>query len=266
MSLKQDFYRLLRAAQLGVILGLSACATTPTGQSTQPVISSWQPDRQWWDQAKTSAMGLRRPDGGLITLSLQASKTIADTRDKLFMSHPLEVDFVLADLPYANAHALEVEGRAKVVLGLRLIRLFENDPDALRFIIAHEYSHIQLGHLAGNRRADRESAFQHGGYLAGTLANLFIPFSSVVVSQAVVGLGRQYSREDERHADEAALSWLEQESLPVCGAWRLTRKLRPIHGAQALSFLSTHPSLDEREAYFFKRALARGEVCQSGTN
>jgi predicted Zn-dependent protease len=176
----------------------------------------------------------------------------------------IEVDIVFAELSYANAYAVIVDDRVKVILSLSLLARFEGDREALQFILAHEFSHAWLGHLKDNQRAQREATFQQGGYLAGTLANFFIPFSGALVSQAVLGVGRERSRDEERQADEAALTWLENQGLPLCGALRLTQKLRPVHGAQSLGFLSTHPSLDEREAYFSERAAAVGEDCASG--
>lgn len=209
-------------------------------------------------------MGLRRPDGTIITIARAPSKTLAEMRFKFTSSSGLSADIIFAELPSPNAYAFQIDGRPKVVLGLGLVSLLENDPDALRFVIAHEFAHVALGHVENNQRQKREEGFSQGGVVLGTVANLIVPFSGVLVNKALMAVGRGFSRDEERAADQYALDWLTDHEYSVCGAWRLTQKLRPIHSQQPLAMLSTHPSLEEREASILQRASARGESCVGG--
>lgn len=233
-------------------------------RSASAAIRLWQPDVNWWSQAAQSPMGLRRPDGTIITIGKTPANILAEMRVQFTDDRGLSADIMFAELPSPNAYAFQIDGRPKVVLGLGLITLLENDPDALRFVIAHEFAHVALGHVENNQRQKREEGFSQSGVVLGTVANLIVPFSGMLVNHAVMVVGRGFSRDEERTADQHALDWLADRAYSVCGAWRLTQKLRPMHSQQPLAMLSTHPSLEEREAAILQRAAARGESCSDG--
>ena len=187
--------------------------------------------------------------GNRIVVSVQAIRSLDLARQRLEPTAGLwpglQADLGLIDLELPNAFAIEHQSKPKVLISLGLLKAFENDPDVLSFVIAHELAHHALDHVKGEARANREKQLQTANLVISNVASFFVPFSGLLVSQAVKGIGRSYSRDEERDADGLALKWLLQKNIDPCGAVRLNERLAPIAGSQ-VSFLSTHPGFEER--------------------
>lgn len=239
---------------------LLGCASTETSRNT-PIV--WEPSPQWWANAIVGKAYLRRPDGTRVTLSPVAAQSLLKAKQRMASSERLDYDFALADIASPNAYALMANGRPKVILGLSLVSLLQRDPEALEFIIAHEMAHHTLGHVKNNQRAEREQTYRDAGMVLGNLSNLVVPFSGLLINQAVIGYGRGFSRDEERAADAQAMNWLSSQSTSPCGAWRLTRMLEGMPGSTQLGFLSTHPSPGERAEAILGLAKSAGIDCQA---
>lgn len=218
------------------------CASTPSHNQT-PLM--WEPNLTWWSEARFGKASLLDRQGNPIVISPQAVQSLDAARRRLGQIAGLQADLGLIDLELPNAFALEHESKPKVLVSLGLIKAFEKDPDVISFVLAHELAHHALGHVRGQARANREKQLQTANLVISNVASFFVPFSGLLVSQAVKGIGRSYSRDEEREADRLALKWLIEQNIDVCAAVRLNERLAPIAGSQ-ISFLSTHPGFEER--------------------
>lgn len=205
----------------------------------------WEPNPTWWSQARVGKAQLVGQDGQPIAFSAAAARSIESARAKIDPAASLQYDLGFVDLPLPNAFALEREGRPKVLLSLGLIRLFESDTDVLSFVIGHELAHHALGHVRDGQRAKREKDLQTAGLVLGNVSSFFVPFSGLLVSRAVIGIGRSYSRDEERAADALALTWMAAQGIDLCAANRLNERLSQFSSNDG-GLLSTHPGTAER--------------------
>jgi Zn-dependent protease with chaperone function len=236
------------APRLGATLALCAailiagCAST-SAPGKAPLM--WEPNSTWWAQARVGKAQLLGNDARPIAFSATAAKTIESARAKIDPAAGLQYDLGFLDHPLPNAFAIEREGRPKVLLSLGLISLFESDTDVLSFVIGHELAHHALGHVRDGQRAKREQDLQAAGLVLGNVSSFFIPFSGILVSRAVIGIGRSYSRDEERAADMLALQWMAAQGIDICAANRLNERLAQFSSHDG-GLMSTHPGTAER--------------------
>lgn len=203
-------------------------------------------------------------DGEPIGFSAAAARSIAAARSRMDVAAGLEYDLGLVDIGLPNAFAIERDQRPKVLLSLGLIQLFDDDAEVLSFVIGHELAHHHLGHIRDGQRAKREQDLKAAGLVLGNVSSFFVPFSGLLVSQAVMGLGRSYSRDEERAADALALKWMAQQGIDVCAANRLNERLSEFTGTSG-GLLSTHPGASERIQNVERAALQQsGRSCHRG--
>ncbi|MEH6823886.1 MAG: M48 family metallopeptidase [Motiliproteus sp.] len=156
------------------------------------------------------------------------------------------VALVIAADPNPNAFAaIDDQGAASVRLNAGLIDMIGYDLDAIVFVLGHELGHIELGQLAGNNRqgVKRQDSIVD---VLSTVADIIVPFSSLLVLAGNEMLKAGYSRDDEREADRYGLELMVRAGFDPQGAVRFQQRLQLLPKGSGLGFLATHPDGDER--------------------
>lgn len=142
------------------------------------------------------------------------------------------------DSPEINAIAI-IGGNLVTTDGL--INLKDTSDDELAGMLAHEIAHVELGHTRDayyreNRTKVVKAALSILGRRTGSAAQ-------VVEHLAKLGV----SRESELEADRHAIQLLSRSRYSPLGLLKfLERAKESEHDREWLTFLSTHPALDER--------------------
>lgn len=175
---------------------------------------------------------------------------------------PYDFQFFVVNESVPNAFAIP-GGFIFIYRGL--IEMMDREGE-LASILAHELAHIQARHI--HRRIE-ESRMVNIASLAGMLAGVLLGMSgggSAARAAQALTLGSaagarsyqlQYSRENEREADQIGLRYLTAAGYPPLDMvtimermnqdkWRASSKLP--------SYLSTHPALGERVLYLREQA------------
>jgi predicted Zn-dependent protease len=248
----------LRAACLVLGLALAGCA----GEKETPIRAMWQPPPAWWQVAAREGGALQRRDGTLYRLEREAARNLAVARDEIQRASGLDFAFLIADWDSPNAFADDERGKPIVVFSTALIRLIGRDLDAVSYVMGHEVAHHKLGHN-GETRKDRERTTWVASQVLGNIAGMIVPFGGYVVGPAVTGIGRSFTRDEERDADALGLEWATGNGRDPCGAFRLSDALARVgRDPFDLPFLSTHPGHEERMASADALSLRlRGRRC-----
>lgn len=242
------------------ILALAYISPANAGAAGQQVqVQMWEPSEERWPVVVTSGVALRKADGTRVVLSAVQLTNFRDAQLKIMEQSALRIPLVFTDEPDANGYATMNGERLVVAITFPLVALVGDDRDAVAALLGHEFAHHKMGHT-GQERGNRESATGAIGSLLGGLANNYVPFGRAVVGAAVAGIGRSFTRDEERAADNLGLDWAIASGYDPCGSYRLAQKLGG--GAGVLQFLSTHPGPEERLANAEGRSIAlNGRGC-----
>ncbi len=137
----------------------------------------------------------------------------------------------------ANAIALPA---GIVVLTDELEHLVVND-DELRGVLAHEVGHLVNRHAMRMLVQSSAAALVLGGLMGDVTG---VP--GLVTAAPAVFVNAAYSRDFERQADDFAFRWMERHHVPPQRLGELLARLTAAHGGDQNSYLSSHPSLQER--------------------
>ncbi|MBA4137110.1 MAG: hypothetical protein C0518_07320 [Opitutus sp.] len=160
-------------------------------------------------------------------------------------------EFVVFDSPELNAFALP-GGKVGVYTGL--LNLASSD-DELAMVIGHEIAHVTARH--GGERMTRAQILQGGGALLGAAADAKLSQSAANLAKVAYGAGANvvgilpHSRLQETEADEIGLRYAARAGYDPRAAvsfWLKMNQQNASKGAPAFSFLSTHPSGEDRIA------------------
>ncbi|MEG6549878.1 M48 family metalloprotease [Desulfocurvibacter africanus] len=138
-----------------------------------------------------------------------------------------------------------------------LIANMENE-DELAAVIAHELAHVSQRHIA--QKIEKAQLVGLAAML-GTLAGVFLgseggqalAYGSQAASQAAM---LNYSREDEREADDVGFQYLSAAGYSPQGmvrSFEILKRKQWIMGSSFPGYLSTHPALTERIGYLEDR-------------
>lgn len=233
----------VRALVALLVLGLSACAGERKGEAIRGL---WEPPPTWWHAAGQAGGELRRRDGTAFVLDPAVARNLGRARDDIAKASGIDFAFRIADWNVANAFADDDRGRHVVVFSTALIAMIGRDADAVASVMGHEVAHHKLGHVGGGR-AERERTTWVASQVLGTLAGMVVPFSGYVVGPAVTGIGRSFTRDEERDADALGLEWMMATGHDPCGAYRLSAGMAKLATDPFdIPFLSTHPGHEER--------------------
>lgn len=221
-----------------VALGLSACATSPTGR-TQLI---YMPDNQ------VNQMGLQAFDGMKSKNPVSRNPRFNQFAQCVAFALTREAggqwEVVVFEDETLNAFALPGN---KIGVHSGLLNLVDNQ-DQLAAVIGHEIGHVMSRH--SNERLSQETALSTGLAMVQSVAQ---PQSALgQTALGLLGVGAQYgvlmpySRLHETEADTIGLDLMARAGFDPRQSINLWLKMDQAAQTQPIEFLSTHPSHGSR--------------------
>jgi len=211
------------------------------------------PDEKWWSEARGSQN--------------MAEHNLAMVRFNMMKVSATPFLLGIAQSHEINAYAEKRDDKNLIIFTGGFLQQFASDPDVLAFTMGHELAHHQLGHTEPGRNQSRDIALSASSQALGMIASYFIPFSGLLVGNAVKVTGLSFNRDDERAADDLGTKWAVQAGYSACGGYRFAGRLNQLKQGTSIPFLSTHPGNDERMEGINNFQLNHGLVlCEAGAH
>ena len=205
------------------------------------------PNEAWWTLAANGQLKQIPPElSPVVQDNPAAFKNIAVVRKKIMEVSPTTFTLAFSDAADMNAYASLQNNQRFIILTNELMKQFGDDPDVLATVVGHELGHHQLGHTQPNYGKDRNAMINFASQTLGAISSYFIPFSGLIVGNAVKGAGLSYSRDDEREADLMGMKLALAAGFSPCGSYRFALQMNELGQSTSFAFLSTHPGNDER--------------------
>lgn len=224
---------------------LTGCAT----KQQNPIKEAWFPSNDWFIAASKDRDGamLKTSSGSVIFFKSSYARNLLNAREKISAINNLNPQIALVITDQPNAFAFSRNNQDHVAFSISFIEALGNNPDAIATIMGHEMAHLKLGH-SGKERESREKTSQAIGQASGLLLSLIgVPMGGTIGNLAASGIGRSYTRDEERDADRLGLEWATKAGFNPCGQVVVMRLFeRSKDSLSGISFLSTHPGEAER--------------------
>ena len=234
-----------RVLAIGLLIGGSACATSPLGRSQMMLVGDAEMDKmgvEAFEQVKKEQkISKSSSANAYVTCVANAITSVLPENAGVWEVRVFEDE---------TANAFALPGR-KIGVHTGLLKLAKNQ-DQLATVIGHEVGHVIARH--GAERVSNQIVVQGGTQMAaamvGAAGNPASPLNGIAL--AALGLGAQgvvlkYSRTQESEADLLGLDYMAKagfdprESVPL---WQNMETAS--QGARPPEFLSTHPSPETR--------------------
>jgi len=182
---------------------------------------------------------------GPSTLAPQRQEQLTALFRRVAGNHPAAAAYRLEfrSVPSAGANAFALPAGI-VIITDDLVELARSD-DEIAAVLAHELGHVQGRHLI--RHLLQNSA---AGLIVATLTGDLVSITSLAATLPTALVHASFSRQFEREADDAAISWMKSAGVPVQRyaeiLGRLQAQLKNDTGHPARNYLSTHPDTGER--------------------
>ncbi len=234
--------RSVTAFSLAALVGLTACATSPTGRTQLNLVSS----SQMAEMGTAAFQELKQKTP--VTKSAQTSAYVQCVARSITSEIGGNWEVQVFESKDVNAFALP-GGKIGVYTGL--LKVAANQ-DQLAAVIGHEVAHVIAGHSAA--RASNQMATQYGGALASILG---APAQAVDLGAkaVMVGILLPYSRGDESEADILGQQYMARAGFDPAQAAQLWVSMQARGSEKPPEFMSTHPSDSTRIS-----ALQRNQV------
>lgn len=232
---------------LGVLALLSACATTPSGDTRLILVSPQQ-----MSQMGAATFQQMKEQQSVVTNNRQVqyvecvSYAIINALPDQWRQMPWEV--VVFEDDSANAFALP---GAKIGVHTGLLKVAENQSQ-LATVIGHEIAHVLWRH--GDQRVTAQLLAQAGLQVADMLSRQHVEGSRErQMLMASLGLGAQvgvmlpFNRDHEKEADRFGLHFMAQAGFDPTESIQLWHNMDAAAGGnRPPEFLSTHPEPENR--------------------
>ena len=178
-------------------------------------------------------------------------KQLVEIKDKLAYAAHIKATLLLCDDRSPNAMALTIGGLRLVVFNLGIFDLLQWNADAVAGVMAHEISHLSLGHSPAAQltkaKMTLESILNPGKYPAK------VPHSPGLAAMDLSANMRQllllfekFSRDDEQAADDEGRKLMTSVGFNPEGAAQAEMALLNKFGNIGGGYLDTHPALKDR--------------------
>ena len=224
-----------------IVLILSGCATTSRGLDSDVV---FVPTKKWWEA--TSQSNDDHNLQPLNSLPFNVRSNLSNVHSKIELVDHANFVIAISSAGEINAFAQSQNNQNYVILTQGFLLEFGSDPDVLATVIGHELAHHQLGHTQADYGKNRALAIDISSQALGMISSYFIPFSGLIVGNAVKGAGLAYNRDDERAADILGMELALAAGYSPCGSYRFSSRMNQLSKSGDLTFLSTHPGNNER--------------------
>jgi predicted Zn-dependent protease len=236
------------AVGLGLaVAALSGCAVNPITGNEELMFFSPDKDVELgrkYAPLIEKELGGRMPEEGLQSYINQIGQRIAG-----FCQRPdLSYHFVAVEEGGANALALP---GGYIYITRDLLKEFKTEAQ-LAAVLSHEIGHVVA-------RDTLVAMSEQIGMTAIMVAAQTSGSADVAQGTRFVTavLGLQYSREDEKEADLAGLSYMTQAGYDPNGMVEVMQALEKLQTYRPIEFFSTHPNPESRKAYLQERIAMR---------
>jgi predicted Zn-dependent protease len=229
--------KLRRGLGIGLVLGVAACATSPTGRNQLMLVSDSEMNSmgvQAFQDLKTKEK--IETDPAVVNYVRCVATPVAS------LVSPIDKwEIVVFKSDQVNAFAF-LGGKIGVYTGL--LRAAKNQ-DQLAAVLGHEVGHVLARH--GNERVSQAFATQIGmAALSTAVKDPDNKWLMVAALGAQVGILLPFSRTHESEADMIGLDLMSRAGFDPSQSVELWKNMKAAGGGQPPEFLSTHPSNDRR--------------------
>lgn len=238
----------MRLLALLVVL-LSGCAQNP-------IKDAWLPGDAYWEKARVHGARLIYQDRSTEKfVPARSIDNLLAVRAKLEEVSFVRAELAIVDTDQPNAFAFTKDGFKHVAFSISFLEHLGNDLDALATTMGHELAHLELKHA--EKRQGREAGRQAAGFALGFLLGPLGTIADVGASAYILS----FTRDEEREADALGLKWASKAGFSPCGQAKLAAMFAK-YGTAQISFLSTHPGIEERNETANQESLKRdGRAC-----
>lgn len=239
-----------------------------TGCATKnPIQEVWYPTNQWFYLAAGDSKGanLKTMDGKIILFPKNQAQNLVVTHQKLSKVSGVNATLALVQTDSPNAFAFSKDGQNYIAFSLSFMNALGENQDALAAVMGHELAHLKLGH-SGKEREAREQQTQIIGQAAGfLLAIVGVPMGGTIGNLTATGIGRSFTRDEERDADSLGIKWSTDAGYNPCGYIDVMNVFEKANQSpQAFAFLSTHPDSGERSKSALEYSMKiNGKPCSN---
>ena len=193
-----------------------------------------------------SSLNLANPNEKiLITVPTKTMQEMMLVHLRISRTAGMPSEFYIVDGDEPNAFAGIIDGQRVTAISVGMLKLINGDVHEYAALIGHEVAHWAKGHVdAGRTRSHTLNA-------VGTLVGVGLGAAGVPAGGLISGLGvdlidSSFDRDQEREADAQSIDYVIANNYDPWAAIRLHEKFLKIDRGLRLSFLSSHPSSEER--------------------
>lgn len=185
------------------------------------------------------------PQGNVVvTINLNQVRNLMRIKQRVEdAAGELHTELLIAEGNDPNGFSLSHHDGQYIAVNIGMLNLLGQDEDAAAALLGHELAHLYLAHGQQRRERENDRALTTT-VIAFAVGMVGIPFGAVNLATGAVA--NSYSREEERDADRLGVSFIAGAGFDPWGAVRLQEKMAAASGGSGMTFLSTHPSSDER--------------------
>jgi predicted Zn-dependent protease len=220
---------------------LTGCSTLTSSGNV-----AWRVREMALAPTSTSTVTLYGPDEKvLLVMDKQTVQRLLLAHFRITRSAGIQAELFIVEGEEPNAFAGALNGRPMIAINIAMVRLIGGNIDEFAALLGHEAAHWAKGHIDSSQA--RSSTIQG----ISTLIVVGLGIAGVPAAGVITGLGAglieaTYSRDDEREADALSIDYLVANGFDPQAAVRLQEKMLKLPGARKVSFLSSHPSGEER--------------------
>jgi predicted Zn-dependent protease len=227
---------------------VSGCAVNPiTGEEQFMLI----PESQELEIGQAYAPEIEKQMGGRIPN--EAVQAYIDSIGQRIarVSHRPDIHYHFAALDHKAINAFALPGGYIFVTKGMLEKL--NNESELASVLAHETTHVVARHAT--EAMSRQIGIQLLLVAAVSSTNSAVAAQAADVAQQIIGL--QFSREDERQADQIGMDYMVTAGYDPNGMVETMKMLERENETGPIDFLSSHPSPQNRITYLTGRIESR---------
>lgn len=158
---------------------------------------------------------------------------------------PMHTDLLIAEGAQPNGFSYVTKYGPRIAVNFGMIELLGKDDDAMAALIGHELAHLYLQHSHQHQEREKNRVTTSVA-MVFALGMFGIPMPVDVTDAATSAVTNNYSRDDERDADQLGVEYMIKAGFDPLGSVHLQEKLGEIAKGTTLAFMSTHPGSAER--------------------
>ena len=153
-----------------------------------------------------------------------------------------------------------IYGQKMIAMTLPMLNAIGSDQSALATTLGHELAHLSLNHEG--KKANKFSTNPENKSLWDKFVSVVIAPVQALMDVRAMYKDASYSRDQERDADKLGMEWAVAAGFSPCGVAAAMTAMGSTDNQLSVTFLSSHPSDDERIDNANREALRiNGKSC-----